>query len=83
MNDIILVISYVIYERIYFPHSVPNAIILNKKAGSEFPKNMLNSLLKICWKQMMKDHKVVTSDSLTLCKPLITSTLAVSEDRHY
>lgn len=70
MSDIILVISYVIYENIYFPHSVSNVTILNKKAGSEFPKNMLNSSLNIGWKQMI-NYFVVTLGSLMLCKPLI------------
>lgn len=48
MNDIILSIAEVICESIYFPHSVSNIIVLSKKTGSEFPKNMLNSLLNTC-----------------------------------
>lgn len=58
MNNIILVIATglkIIYERIYFPHSVSNTIIISKKDGSAFPKNMLNSLLNIDWKLMTKD----------------------------
>lgn len=59
-----------IYEGRSFPHSVSN-VIISKKAGSEFPKNKLNSLLNICWKQMIKDF-VVTLGSPVLCQPLIT-----------
>lgn len=48
MNNIILVIATVlqmIYERIYvFLMVYLNDIIISKKNGSQFPKNMLNSL---------------------------------------
>lgn len=73
MNNIILVIATVlkmIYERICFPHSVPNAVIISKKHGSDFPKNMLNSRLNIDWKLMSKDC-VMALGSLMPSTPLI------------
>lgn len=75
MDDIILVIATIlkmIYVRIYFPHSVSNSIIISKKDGSEFPKNMLNSLFisNIYWKLMTKEF-VMALGSLMPSTPLI------------
>lgn len=73
MNNTILVIATVlkiIYERICFPHSVPNVVIISKKDGSDFPKNMLNSWLNIDWKLMSKDC-VMALGSLMPSTPLI------------
>lgn len=73
MNNIVLVratVLKIIYEIMYFPHSVSNAIIITKKGGSEFPNTMLNSLLNIDWKLMTKDF-VIALGSLMLSTPLI------------